>query len=199
MSDRLEPELERVARMLAEAGPLPDAPESLRERALAIPDGGPVADDGRVVPARRPVRRRRLAAVLGVAAAVAAIAIAPAALILRQDDGPRSIDLVARAFAPGSGGTAEVVAHGDGSATIHLRVWKMPTPGAGRVYETWLGRKGERKPLGVFEIDENGAATLDYTVDAGHLGGYDWLWVTSEPQGTSTTPSDKTALWGPVT
>ena len=35
MSDQLEPELERVAQMLADAGPLPDAPETLRERGLA--------------------------------------------------------------------------------------------------------------------------------------------------------------------
>ena len=37
MSEQLEPELERVARMLADAGPLPDAPATLRERALRDP------------------------------------------------------------------------------------------------------------------------------------------------------------------
>jgi len=44
MSEQLEPELERVARMLAAAGPLPDAPATLRERTLAIPDGEEVID-----------------------------------------------------------------------------------------------------------------------------------------------------------
>jgi hypothetical protein len=43
MSDQLEPELERVAQMLAHAGPLPDAPAALRARALSIPDGGAAA------------------------------------------------------------------------------------------------------------------------------------------------------------
>ena len=58
MSDQLEPELERVARMLADAGPLPDAPATLRERALAIPDGGEAEPEG-VDPDRRAPRRRR--------------------------------------------------------------------------------------------------------------------------------------------
>ena len=54
MSDQLEPELERVAQMLAHAGPLPDAPATLRERTLAIPDGGDAAEsDDIVVPIAR--------------------------------------------------------------------------------------------------------------------------------------------------
>ena len=82
MSDQLEPELERVARMLADAGPLPDAPDTLRERALAIPDGGPVAaaDLAEVAP-RRERRRPRVLALAGVAAAIAAIAIVPAVVL----------------------------------------------------------------------------------------------------------------------
>ena len=201
MSDQLEPELERVARMLANAGPLPDAPATLRERALAIPDGGPVAaaDLAEVARARR--RRPRVFALAGVAAAIAAIAIVPTVVLTtRGGDVGRSIDLAARPFAPKSGGNAQVIAHGDGSATIQLNVWKRPRRGPGRVYEAWLGRTGDRRPLGVFRIGPDGKATVSYTLPRGQLGGYRWLWVTSEPAGSSGQPSkNTTALWGPLT
>jgi hypothetical protein len=199
VSDQLEPELERIARRLADAGPLPDAPVTLRDRALAIPDGGPVAEADIAAAAHRPRRRWRPASLAGLAAAVAAIAIVPAVVLIRDEGGNHRIDLAAREFAPTSGGIAEVVARGDGSATIKLDVWKMPKAGEGRVYEAWLGRKGDRWPLGPFQIDADGRATIDFKIPSGRLGGYKWLWVTSEPAGASTKPSEKTALWGPVT
>ena len=96
MSEQLEPELERVARMLAAAGPLPDAPATLRERALRIPDGGSVPEqegsapeqEAAAVPiARRRFRRPRPIALAGLAAAVVAIAIVPAVAIMRDDGG----------------------------------------------------------------------------------------------------------------
>lgn len=199
MSDQLEPELERVARMLAEAGPLPDAPETLRERVLAVPDSGPVAAADIAVAARRPRRWLRPQAVLGIAAAVAVIAVVPTALALRDDAKGQSIELAARDFAPKSGGTAHVIARGDGSATISLRVWKMPKPGAGTTYEAWLGRKGDRMALGTFKTDATGKATISFKVRPGEMGGYRWIWVTNEPAGGSETPSERTALWGPLT
>ena len=201
MSDQLEPELERVARMLAEAGPLPDAPAALRDRVLAVPDGGPVAavDLATAAAARRPRRRIRANAVLGIAAVVAAIAVVPTALILSEDGTARDIELAARDFAPLSGGTAHVIARGDGSATISLRVWKMPEPGSGKTYEAWLGRKGDRMALGTFTTDSTGRATVSWRVPKGEMGGYRWLWVTNEPAGGSVTPSEQTALWGPLT
>jgi Anti-sigma-K factor rskA len=200
VSDQLEPELERVARLLAETGPLPDAPAALRERALAIPDGGPVTAADDAAAARRPRRRWRAAPLAGLAAVVAAIVIAPAIALTQERSVNRDIELDPGTFAPKSGGSAHVVAHGDGSASIKLRVWKMPAAGQGRVYEAWLGRKGDRQPLGVFEIDSRGRATMDYKVPPGGLAGYRWLWVTSEPANSGEEPSDdKTALWGPVT
>jgi len=200
VSDQLEPELERVARMLAEAGPLPDAPASLRERALAVPDGGPVADADLAAAAERRRRRRmRPQALLGIAAVVAAIAVVPTALVLRDEGKAQSIELEAREFAPQGGGTAQVVAHGDGSATISLHVWKMPKPGAGKTYEAWLGRRGDRRSLGTFKTDATGNATVSLKVPRGELGGYRWIWVTNEPAGGSETPSERTALWGPLT
>jgi Anti-sigma-K factor rskA len=199
MSDQLEPELERVARMLADAGPLPDAPASLRERALAIPDGVQAAEDPDVVPiARRARRGPRPAAWIAIAAAVAAIIIVPAA-VLHESSATHRIDLVPRSFAPHSVGSARVVAHGDGSATIELRVSNLPQPSGGRTYEGWLGRVGDRLPLGTFRTDANGTATVTWHVPKGEIGEYRWLWVTSEPAGGAQHPSDHTALWGPLT
>jgi hypothetical protein len=202
MSDQLEPELERVAQMLAHAGPLPDAPATLRERALAIPEGGAaeVAGDEAVPPTRRAWRRPRPLVLGGLAAAVAAIAIVPAIVLTGGGGGGavRSVDLAPRSFAPQGGGAARVVERGD-SSTISLTVWKMPSAGSGRTYEAWLGRKGDRRPLGTFSTDASGKATITFRVTRKEVGHYEWLWVTSEPTGGSKQPSDKTALWGPLT
>ena len=72
----------------------------------------------------------------------------------------------------------------------------MPGPGAGRAYELWLGRKGDRYAVGTFGIDSTGAASVSLDVPPGELDNYRWLWVTSEPAGGSDTPSERTALWG---
>jgi hypothetical protein len=200
MSDQLEPELERVARMLANAGPLPDAPATLRERALSIPDGGAPAVAEEIAAPRRYWRRPRPLALAGLAAVVAAIAIIPAVVVSRGGGGGgQRIDLVPRSFAPQGGGTARVVAHHDGSSTIELDVWKMPNAGAGRTYEAWLGRPSDRLALGTFRTDAKGKATVSWSVPPGEVGNYKWLWVTSEPVGGSATPSESTALWGALT
>jgi hypothetical protein len=204
MSDQLEPELERVARMLADAGPLPDAPVALRERALAIPDGGSAAEaEADAVPiARRRWRRPRPLALAGLAAAVVAIAIVPAVAILRDDGGGgglQQVDLVPRSFAPQGGGAADVIRHGDGTSTIKLTVWKMPSAGSGRTYEAWLGRTGDRWALGTFSTGASGKATITFQLSRKDVSHDRWLWVTSEPVGGSKHPSEDTALWGPLT
>jgi anti-sigma-K factor RskA len=199
MSDRLEPELERVAEMLARTGPLPDAPATLRERALAIPDGGPAATVTDIAVARRRLLRPRPAALLGIAAVAAAIVIVPTVLVMRDDGGNQNVQLDPRPFAPQGGGNARIVSHDDGTATISLRVWKMPKPGAGQAYEAWLGRKGDRYALGTFGTDTSGAATVSFKVPREELHSYKWLWVTREPSGGSAHPSKRTALWGPIT
>lgn len=204
MSDQLEPELERVAQMLANAGPLPDAPAALRVRALAIPDGGDADEsDDTVVPiARRSWRRPRPLVLAGIAATVAAIAIVPTYALTRGDGGGghvQIVDLSPRSFAPQGGGAANVVRHGDGTSTIKLTVWKMPSAGSGRTYEAWLGRKGDRWPLGTFSTDTTGKATITFRVSRKDVNKYRWLWVTSEPNGGSSKPSEDTALWGPLT
>jgi hypothetical protein len=206
MSDELDPELERIAQMLRDAGPLPDAPATLRDRALSTPDADPVpADEVEDAAATaptplRPRRRPRTGVLLGIAAVIAALVIVPTAIVTHDGgSGDQDIALASRPFAPNGGGTAAVASHSDGSATISLRVWKLPRAGAGRVYETWLGRKGDRKPLGEFQVGADGRATVSYDVPRSELKNYRWLWITSEQAGSHTTPSDKTALWGPLT
>ena len=188
MSDQLEPELERVARMLANAGPLPDAPASLRVRALAIPDGGESEPEGVTPIARARRRRPRLPVLVGIAAAVAAIVIVPTVVVLNGDDGPHRVALDPRPFAPKGAGTASVAKHGDGSATIAMRVWGLPKQKAGRTYEAWLGRQGDRRALGTFSAQSDGTATVSFHVSRKELGAYRWLWVTSEPSGGSAQP-----------
>jgi hypothetical protein len=204
VSEQLEPELERIARMLADAGPLPDAPAALRERTLAIPDDGAqaVAETGNVVPiARRARRRPRTSILAGIAAVAAAIVIVPTVVILHGGGGTGSerVALDPRAFAPKGSGSASVATHGDGSATIAMRVRGLPAPSAGRTYEAWLGREGDRRPLGTFSTKADGTASVSFTVTRRELGSYKWLWVTSEPAGGSAQPSNRTALWGTLT
>jgi hypothetical protein len=199
MSDQLEPELERVARMLADAGPLPDAPASLRDRALAIPDEGTQEPEGVIPIASRARRRPRLPVLVGIAAVAAAIIVVPSVVVLRGDDGPRSVALDARPFAPQGAGTASVSKHSDGTATLAMHVWGLPQPGAGRTYEAWLGRKGDRRALGTFSASADGKATVSFELSHSELTSYQWVWVTSEPSGGSSLPSHQTALWGSLT
>lgn len=202
MSDQLEPELERIARMLADAGPLPDAPAALRERALSIPDEAPsesAATDNVVPLARRPRRRPRTSILAGIAAVAAAVVIVPTVAVLHDGGGgPDRVALAARPFAPNGAGTASVATHGDG-ATIAMRVRGLPVQPAGRTYEAWLGREGDRRPLGTFSANADGTANVSFTVTRRELGSYKWLWVTSEPTGGSAQPSSRTALWGALT
>jgi hypothetical protein len=201
VSEQLEPELERIARMLAAAGPLPDAPASLRERTLALPDAAEAAPEaGNVVPIARRARRRPKTSILaGIAAVAAAIVIVPTVVIVHgRGGGPEHVALDARAFAPKGSGSASVATHGDG-ATIAMRVWGLPAPSAGRTYEAWLGREGDRRPLGTFSTKADGTANVSFTLSREELGAYKWLWVTSEPAGGSAQPSTHTALWGALT
>jgi hypothetical protein len=207
VSEKLEPELERVAQMLAQAGPLPNAPATLRARVLTIPEGEPAPaeaatrEDAPIPLARRAWRRRpRPLILVGIAAAVIAIVIVPVvALEGGSQATAKRIDLKPRSFAPEGGGAAQVVSNKDGSFTITLTVWKMPDAGYDRMYEAWLGRTGDRWPLGTFNTNSKGKATITFRLSHKDVNRYRWLWVTSEPNGGSKQPSKDTALWGPLT
>jgi Anti-sigma-K factor rskA len=136
---------------------------------------------------------------VGIAAAAAAIVIVPTVVVLHGDDGPKRVALDPRPFAPKGAGTASVAKHGDGSATIAMHVWGLPKQSAGHTYEAWLGRQGDRRPLGTFSAQADGTATVSFKLSRSELGAYRWLWVTSEPTGGSAEPSHQTALWGSLT
>ena len=173
MSDQLEPDLERVARMLAEAGPLPDAPATLRERALAIPDGGPVAVADLAAAARTRRRRQRPRPPRCSASppwSRRSRSCRPCSSCATTAAALRASSSLRAPFAPKGGGNASIVTHDDGSATISLRVWKMPQPDAAHAYEAWLGRTGDRKPLGTFATDASGAATVSFDVPRSEVG-----------------------------
>ena len=185
--------------MLADAGPLPDAPASLRERALAVPDGGPVADADLAAAARRRRRRMRPRALLGIAAVVAAIAVVPTVLVLRDEGKAQSIELEARDFAPRAVARRRSWHTATAARRSRSTSGRCRSPAPARPYEAWLGRKGDRRSLGTFNTDATGNATVSLKVPRGELGGYRWIWVTNEPAGGSETPSERTALWGPLT
>ena len=154
MSDQLEPELERVARMLADAGPLPGCPgDAARARAghprrraggrrRRRPRRGrappPAAQAARHRPrsaSRPPSRRSR--------------SCRPCSSTRGGDVGQQHRARSRRSFAPKGGGTAHVVTHGDGSATIELQVWKLPRPGTGqRLRGLARAQTATARPLG---------------------------------------------------
>ena len=202
MSDQLEPELERVARMLAEAGPLPDAPRRCASARSRCPTAArwPTADLAAAAARRR--RRRRAPAACrdrgrrrgdrGRAHGCSSCATTAR----RPEHRARG----ARVRAARAEARAQVVARGDGSATISLNVWKMPKPGAGTTStRPGSAARATAASLGTFRIDATARRRSAYKVPRGELGGYRWIWVTNEPAGGSETPSERTALWGPLT
>ena len=166
MSDQLEPELERVARMLAEAGPLPDAPATLRERALAIPDGGQAADADPTSPPPRGaagVAGRARSCSLGVAAVVAAIAIVPTVLVTRGGDVGQRIELDARAVRAAGRRHARTSSRTATAARrSSCRVWKMPRPGHGTRLRGLARRAGRPPRARHVPHRPDGKATVSY-------------------------------------
>ena len=200
MSDQLEPELERVARMLAEAGPLPDAPATLRDRVLAVPG-------------RRPRGRRRPRG--GCAQAAPALCARAA---LARDRGRRRRDRGRAGCARAARATARAREHRARGARVRAQERRH---GAGRgarrrqrddlaarledararrredVYEAWLGqRRASAGRSARSRPTPTGGATISWKVPDGRDGRLRWLWVTNEPAGGSKKPSEQTALWG---
>ena len=206
MSDQLEPELERVAQMLADGRP---AARCARDRCASAPWRSPTAarrpsDEAVVAASHAGARRRpRPIALAGIAAAVAAIAIVPAVAgpARRQRRRPSSVDLVgAPVRAAGRRLRARRRAQATAARRSSSRVWKMPSAGSGRTYEAWLGRTGDRRALGTFSTDANGKAT-DHLPGAARGARQLPLAVGHERARRRQRDSraSDTALWGPLT
>ena len=76
----------------------------------------------------------------------------------------------------------------------------MPSAGSGRTYEAWLGRKGDRRPLGTFSTDATGKATITLAGAPQGIGPLP-LAVGHEraQREAASSRSGDTALWGPLT
>ena len=139
----------------------------------------------RAEPRRRRERRAWWSRPLpAIAAACALIALGAAGGVLLSRDTTTEVPAQVRiGSAPAARAT---LVRRDGSA--RLTVSNMPSPGAGRVYQVWLKRRG-RPPEptdALFGVSRGGSATVDVP---GGLRGVEQVLVTPEPDGGSTTPT----------
>lgn len=189
----------RVAAEALPASPLQMAPPAaLKDRVMAIVDAeaellraaGPEADR----PARAP-RRRRFASLRpgsvsirpGLAVAASALVLAVGAVIggATLGDGPE--DQVVAAVM----GNAKLIERASGHST--LTATKLNAPGAGRVYQVWLQRKGgqPRPTNALFSAGRDGTASVDVP---GSLEGVERVLVTNEPEGGSAVPTTQPVI-----
>ena len=210
MSEQLEPELERVARMLAAAGPLPDAPATLRERALRIPDGGSAPDRRARRPNRRlPPSRSHAAGSAGrdrsrwrvsrlpwwrspssrrLRSCATTAATASTASTSHRVRSPR------RAAAPrtSSGTVTAPPRSSSRSGRCRARATVAPTRRGSGARAT-AGRWGRSAP------DTTGKATITFRVSAQGREQVPLAVGHERAPGGSAKPSEDTALWGPLT
>ena len=165
-------------------------------------------------PRRRPGGRRRprrgrapaaqaprlAAACSGVAAVVAAIAVVPTVLVLRDDGATAPSSSRRGDFAP------QQRRHGDSRRARRRQrddlAARLEDAGARRRQDLrGLARPQGRPPRAGHVPDrrDRQRRRVSLEVPRGEIGGYRWLWVTNEPIGGSETPSERTALWGPLT
>ena len=71
----------------------------------------------------------------------------------------------------------------------------LPLPGAGRQYQLWLIRDGERDSGGVFSVSPRGYGTLEVSAPL-PVGAYQAFGVTVEPAGGSPGPTGPRVLGG---
>jgi anti-sigma factor RsiW len=167
------------------------APRRLRRKVMAA-----VEHDARAR-GDQPRRRRRSALgqrvsrpVLAVGALVVAAVIAVGAIVIGNSG---SSTRVFEAKVIGERGSAKVAVT-DGRA--HLIVRDFSPPPAGKVYEVWLSRSGQKPtPTGVlFTVTPSG----DNNVDVGKVHGADAVLVTPEPKGGSPGPTHTPVIDAPL-
>jgi len=166
---RIMAEVEREASLLAAAGPEADrvsAPPARRRRrwSLALPRLAPIATAAALL-------------IIGAGAGIGALQLG--------DDGTRTVvATVDTARAPEAGAELER----DGRSAT-LVAYNLPAPPAGRVYQVWLKRSGQRAPEPtsvLFTPNGDGEATASVP---GDLDAVDAVMVTDEPAGGSTRPT----------
>lgn len=154
------------------------------------PESPPPLDSDRAVTVRRPRRapRRRLAAVVGVAAATAAAALALVVPGDRPAPAPRVVALHPIGKVPG---TATLALRG---SDAELRGSHMPPSGPHDYYEAWLGdAQGRMVSMGTFRVAPDGSvdAHMPIAVD---LRRYDTVDISLEPDDGNPAHSDRSVM-----
>ena len=158
--------------------------------------------------AETPVRRRRNASVVAVAASVAAlVGMAGLSVSLSgrvskaEEQRGRALDVLAAMRQPGANpvslqsrsGSASGLVEVSGSTLERMYVFGegVPAPAPGHAYQLWLGSGGVFRPFGAMFVPEDGIVLLEFTVDTSP---FDELWITEELIGTvPSTPSPNSA------
>lgn len=82
-----------------------------------------------------------------------------------------------------------------GSKTALLCVYALPQPGAGKTYQAWLVRDGQRVSGGTFDVNQDGYGVL--IINAGApVSEYQQLGITIEPAGGSLAPTTPRVMGG---
>lgn len=212
--------IERLERVLALDPDYEDAPELLtaayRARATApvfvpasLPERDPVAEpEPAEEPPPAPVARspgpsrpgRRSWLLVGGAALLLLAAVVFAFVEHRPRARPPAIPPAVTVPIPGRPDFGRV-RFSDGAGPLDTAVLTaegLPLPSEGMQYEAWLlaTPTGERRSMGVIQVDAEGRATADLTADGSNLlASFDALEVTVEPDpDTSPSPSGDVAL-----
>jgi anti-sigma-K factor RskA len=128
---------------------------------------------------------------MGVAAVILVVAGIGAGYLLRGSDSAEPTMVQAQAL------TSEPVSatlERDGD-TSTLHVHEMPPIGPDKVYEVWIQREGQLKPLSTFVLSADGTAEAAVP---GSLEGGDAVLVTREPRGGSAQPTTDPLLSVPL-
>ena len=170
-----------VVDVLPMSAPQHHAPRRLRRKVMAA-----VKQDARArgaQPRRRTVLGRRISRPVLAGGALLAAAVIAVGVIVIGNSGSGSTR-VFNAKVIGERGSAKVAVTG-GRAQLIVRDFSPPP--AGKLYEVWLSRTGQKPtPTGVlFSVTKSG----DSDVDVGRLRGANAVLVTPEPPGGSPAPT----------
>lgn len=186
-----------------------DAPPALKSSIMAVVNreaellraAGPEADRP---PVPAPTRRERRwwglvpRSGLALAASVMLIVGGVTGWALRDDGGGGPLrTVVADTTFPGApDAEAKLIVREEHSTLVTGRV---PKPGAGRVYQVWLMRKGVKAPEptdALFRVSHDGSASVDVP---GSMEDVEAVLVTAEPDGGSPAPTSDPVIAAALT
>jgi anti-sigma-K factor RskA len=183
--ERLRPVVSRLERVPAEAWDPPEPPP------LVLPD-----DAGEATRRGRPRRRLALRPAVAALAAAALLAGGIGLGVLLDRDPVPSGELALRPVGdrdPGASG--DIAVSGDG---LTVRVSGLQPTGDGEFYELWLlGADQRLVGLGSFQVDQEGAATLELPLPV-NPDGFEFFDLSLEPGDGDPGHSGVSVLRGPT-